>query len=318
MANELTTQGGLGNVFITGATSAVGLAAVRTFAAAGYHVFGSTLGTAAEARQLRAIGAIPTFADLQRAGEVRSAIEAAQADLVINLAPQAANHAIGNSQWNADQIALLTHGTQALMEAATAAKVKFVVHTSYTFAGGHDAPAQAIIDAALTGEQLVLGCSTPACVLRFGFLYGAEQPELATLRDTLRMGRSFSGGSSHAHCSWVTIHDAVRATLLAAQKQPAQAVIAITDGSPAAPLDFFKYFSQAQGLTMPNAGQPFSLNSLLFGTKPLDISMVHMDATPTETEASDTLGWAPRFASFRQGIDDILLTWRAQAGAVQA
>jgi nucleoside-diphosphate-sugar epimerase len=161
MANEITAPGGSGSVLLTGGASAVGRAAIRQFLAAGYRVFAAVDNTDS-ARAIRADGAIPVYPNLLRAGEVRAAIDAAGADIVVNLAPQAANHGLPAEQWGADWIALITRGTQAIMEAATAAGVKFVVHTSPLFAGGHgeSEAAAALIDAARTGEQLVLGCAS--------------------------------------------------------------------------------------------------------------------------------------------------------------
>jgi len=313
MVNEITTQDGGMNVFITGATSAVGRATVRQFIAAGHTVYGATEGSSADARMVRADGAIPVYPDLLRAGEVRSAIETANADVVINLAPQFANHAHSSAQWDARQIALITQGTQSIMEAATAAGVRFVVHTSYIFAGGHDESADSLIDAVRTGEQLVLGCSTPGCVLRFGFIYGTEQPELSALRATMKMGRAISGGDASAHSAWLHSDDAARAVVLAAQKQPNRAVIDITDDMAASSLDFLTYFADSQGLTRPSAGARFSLSGLLFGTKKLDIGRIHVE--PNRAEARSVLDWTPRFSDYRQGIDNMLLTWRAEGVA---
>jgi nucleoside-diphosphate-sugar epimerase len=310
MANEITTPAQSLNVFVTGATNVVGRAVVRQLAAAGHRVFGTASGSIDDARLIRADGGIPAFPDLLRAGELRSAMQAANADVVVNLAPQNINHGLGSAQWNDAAMTLMTHGTQALMEAATAAEVRYVVHTSYLFAGGHDDTAAALIDAARTGEQLVLGCSTPGCVLRFGFLYGAEQPELAALRDGLKMGRGVSGGDPHAHAWWLHAADAARAVLLAVQVQPERQVIDVAAGSPASPFSFLDYFAEAQGLTRPARGNRPSLAGLLFGTKPLDVSAVHVE--PDTTAAQTALGWTPRFPDYRQGIDDMLLTWRAQ------
>jgi 2-alkyl-3-oxoalkanoate reductase len=153
--------------------------------------------------------------------------------------------------------------------------------------------------------------------MRFGFIYGAEQTELSALRASLRLGRALTGVDGHAHSHWLHAGDAARAVLLAAQKQPAETVIDVTDNHPASPLAFFSYFSESQGLTAPASGG-FNLRALLFGQKPLDAAAIEVH--PDVNEAASKLGWTPQFASYRHGIDDLLLTWRAAqtAGGVNA
>lgn len=305
MANEITQVGAI-KVFLTGADNAVGHATTRQLSAAGYRVVSATVGTQG-ARHVRADGGIPAYPDLLRAGELRSAMLAAEADVVINLAPQDANHATpGGAHWDAR---LLTEGTAALVEASTAAGVKFIIHASYVFAGSDDESAESLIDVARTGEQLVLGGSVPACVLRFGFVYGADSPELIALRNRLKMGRSVPGGNPHAHAHWIYAEDAAEAVMLAAQKQPAGAILTVVDGQPASPVEFMGYFAETQGFSRPASGSRPDLRALLLGETPVDVSALHVHAN--SADAQSLLDWTPRHKDYHQGIDDLLLSWRA-------
>ena len=130
MPNEITEIAPL-NVLVTGATGALGREVTRQLSAAGHHVVGTTNGYE-NAAIVRADGGIPAYPDLLRAGEIRSIMLASKTDVVINCAPQIANHLPQKpAHWDAR---LVNEGVAALLEAAQAAEVKFVVHTSYAFA----------------------------------------------------------------------------------------------------------------------------------------------------------------------------------------
>ena len=75
---------------------------------------------------------------------VRSALKAAQATVLIHLAPQASNHVPHiDSDWKATERSL-REGTPALVRAAEAAGIQYLVLVGYAFAGeqvaahGHD------------------------------------------------------------------------------------------------------------------------------------------------------------------------------------
>ena len=141
------------SVFITGATSALGREVTRQLKAAGHRVTGATDGYE-NAALVRADGGIPAYPNLMRAGEIKSILLAAKVDVVINLAPQLANHLPQQrSNWDT---ALLDQGVAALLEASQAAGVKFVVHTSYAFADEESEALEGLLHAVKAGEQKVL------------------------------------------------------------------------------------------------------------------------------------------------------------------
>ncbi len=306
MANEITQETPRMNIFITGADSVVGRAATRLLTAAGHRVFGATTATNLGAKSVRADGGIPTYTDLFRSGELRSAMTAAEADVVINLAPLVANH-VPQVSANWDE-KLLVEGTAALIEAAIAADVKYLIHGSYIFAGGENALSDSLIDAARVGEQLALSGKMPGSVLRFGFLYGAESSELISLRDLMKIGRSVNGGQASSDSYWTYAGDAASAVLRAVQVQPVNVTLNVSDDHPTTPMAFLTYFAQSQGFALPSSRRAPTLRSLL-GTPTADASAIHVDVNTAETKT--TLGWAPRFVDYRQGIDDLLLSWRA-------
>lgn len=295
------------SVLITGATGALAREVTRQLVAAGHQVTGA-VSTSADAAKVRADGAIPAYPDLYRAGELRSVIQGASAKVVLNLAPQLPNH-IPQSPAQFDE--RLAGAATALMEAAAEAGAEFVVHSSYAFADAHAEDAASLLRWVRAAERAALKGSVPACVLRFGFLYGAETDELVSLREALKMGRPVLAGPNNTHASWVYVSDAARAVVLAMQQRPAGAVLSIVDEDPASPAEFLRYFAESQGFSAPGGLSLFAPR-----LSKAQRAILSLNSHADNAAAQERIGWTPRFASFRQGIDDMLLSWRAQERVV--
>jgi nucleoside-diphosphate-sugar epimerase len=189
--------------------------------------------------------------------------------------------------------------------------VKFVVHTSYAFASSHIEALHDFLEAVRAGERKVLHGNVPGCVLRLGFLHGAESPELVSVRDALMLGRVVDSGPDKTHSYWISVPDAARAVIGAVLARPAGAGLYVVENQPVSPAGFLSYFAQSQGITPPGRApryaiwaQPSQAQAALMSVNP-HIAASHM------SEAQEKLGWSPRFASYREAIDDMLLTWRA-------
>jgi nucleoside-diphosphate-sugar epimerase len=306
MANEITEIAPL-SVFITGATGALGREVTRQLRAAGHRVTGATNGYE-NAAIVRADGGIPAYPDLMRAGEMRSVMVAAKTDVAINLAPQLANHLPQVlADWDAR---LVNEGVEALLEAAQDAEVKFVVHASYAFAGEHAEPLDDFLNAVRAGELKVLTGDEPGCVLRLGFLYGAESPELSSVRKTLLMGRMIDCGPDDSHTCWINVPDAARAVISAIQARPAGVLLNVVDDQPVSPAGFLHYFAESQGVTPPGRAPRFAAWAQ---PSKFQSALMHLSPHISNAKAKEVLGWSPRFASHKEAIDDALLTWRAVA-----
>jgi nucleoside-diphosphate-sugar epimerase len=293
------------SVFVTGATGALGREVTRQSKAAGFRVTGATNGYE-NAALVRADGGIPAYPDVMRSGELRSVIQASKAEIVVNCAPQLANH-LPQVRGTAYDARLVDEGVSALLEAAQAAGVKYVVHTSYAFADADSEALDRLIEAVKAGEEKVLHGSIPASVLRLGFVYGAGSPELVSARDTLLQGRPVDCGPSNTHAAWTNAPDAARAVLQAIQ-QRATGRYTIVEDELASPAEFLGYFAESQGMSRPGHASRFAV-----GAQPTKEQLALMSLNPhvSGVEAKDKLGWQPRFPNYRLGIDDVLLSWRA-------
>ncbi|MBI1256049.1 MAG: NAD-dependent epimerase/dehydratase family protein [Chloroflexi bacterium] len=295
------------SVFITGATSALGREVTRQLTHAGHRVTGATTGYE-NAALVRADGGFPAYPDLMRAGEIKSILLSSKADVVIHLAPQAANHLPQQrAHWDAR---LVDEGVSILLDAAQAAGVKFVIHTSYAFADAESEALDGLLHAVKAGEQKVLKSAVPGCVLRMGFVYGAESPELIATRDTLMMGRPVDCGPDNSHAQWINVPDAARAVVLAALQCPAGALLTVVEDQAVSPAEFLSYFADSLGVSRPGRAPQFALWAQ---PKPEQVALMSLSPHVSSADTKEKLGWSPRFATYQAGIDDVLLSWRTTA-----
>lgn len=299
-------------VFLTGATTLIGRETTRHLAAAGYKVIG-TGATQADARAIRDDGGIPAYPNLTRAGETRTAMLTLGREnlVVVNLAAQIANGVpFLPADWASTET-LLIDGTAAMIEAAKAAGATYFVHGSFAFADIHteDAALESVINAIKHAETLVIESGLPYSILRFGYAYGAS-PELEGTSAALRAGRPVYTSEKRARAGWVHAADAAAAIGLALESQPVGSRLTVVDDLTASPADFLGYFSSSQGLGAPSVS---SLSSTLarMALGAVQYGLLNAASHPSNTDTKTLLGWQPRFTTYKQGLDDVLLTWRA-------
>ncbi|NDJ59890.1 MAG: NAD(P)-dependent oxidoreductase [Chloroflexi bacterium] len=309
------------SIFITGATGALARLLTRRLVVAGHIVTGMTL-RADGAKLVRADGALPVFPDPYRAGELRSAMAIKKPSIVINLAPMLANHVpYRPAPWDTR---LLAEGTPALIEAAESFGIDYFLHSSYTFtqatldpAEERMAPLAPLIEAARVAERSVIDATVTASVLRFGFIYGPESVNLRTIYDAMRVGDFPPFGPHDREAHFIHLDDAIATIMLALEKRPNDVAFDVVDDDPTSPPEFLMQFVDALGVRPPTnrSVQGRGLPTL---KRRQQIALMHLDTHVDNAEAKAQLGWTPRFPDFRSGIEDTLMTWRAQDDAATA
>jgi nucleoside-diphosphate-sugar epimerase len=248
------------SVFLTAATSSLGRETTRQLVARGHRVTGLTVGFDG-AVTVRKDGGLPAYSDPYRAGELKSIIKMAAADVVIHVLPQEANvFPHKGLDWASSQ-RVLNDSTAALLDAAASAGAKFVVFLSSaavygdthgewvdeSAGSGSDELAAMVADA----ENKVLHGGVPAAVLRAGTLYGAYDSGMKFLSDAVQNGRAVYLGDTHAYRNWVHEADLAKAAVLAAEGQTAGQVVNVTDDTPTHVSDFVAYLASSMGLSAP-------------------------------------------------------------------
>lgn len=320
MANEMTERTPL-TVFLTGASSGLGKTIAAALIKAGHKVFG-LVDTTQAAHDLRGLGGVAVYADLHRASELQSVLQMAKADVVVNAQPQHFNDA-PFVRVDFDGAAYVAQN-KALAEAAKAVGAKFIVHLSFAWAYGDQHGAvvdesykpnkseNAIVKAAVDGENAILKGDVPSAVLRLGFVYGGGSSALESLLTALRRGRF--AAVDEAEVNWIHEHDAAEAVRRVVEAMPAGEIFNVADDTPVSTLDFAAQFAQALGLQAPGKGLQFLAR---MGLGEFTQTVAKLPVMCSNTKIKAALGWRPMYPTQKNGIEQALLVWRA-AEAVQS
>lgn len=295
------------NVLVTGATGFIGAAAVRALLQHGHRVVGLVRDTA-KGRELTEIGAELAVGDMWQpetyaplVGRVEAVVHAAQ------LKP--------NGGWNRRSIRAM-HESDALMTRTLAAACleqnKLFAYTSgaLTHARSDDewidetAPATPCRLARGHAEMIEeLTAMHHAKGLRFvvlspGFVYGPGGL-MAVMVERLRAGRYPVIGNGRNFWSLVYVEDVGEAYALAVERGTPGQTYFLGDDQPLRRREVIERTADALGAARPG-GMSAWLAGLMLGF-PM-IEAITASIRLRNAKAKQQLGWAPRFASFADGL----------------
>jgi 2-alkyl-3-oxoalkanoate reductase len=303
------------NVFIAGATGAVGRALIPKLIEHGHAVTGTTR-SPARADSIRALGATPAVADGLDREAVVSAVRAAQPDVIVHQMTALAG--LGDPRKFQRSFAatdrLRTEGTDNLLAAAAEVGATVVAQSyagwPYEPVGGpvkdEDAPLMADPPKQMRGTVAALrhveGAVTAAggMALRYGGFYGpgtglvrgGEQWKLVQARKFPIVG---DGGGIWSFCH---IDDAASATLAALEHPVPGAVLNICDDEPAPVRDWLPGLAQAIGAKPPRRVPRFV--GRLLGPHVIQLMCEARGASNARAKA--LLDWTPGVPTWREGF----------------
>jgi nucleoside-diphosphate-sugar epimerase len=307
-------------IFVAGATGVIGQRLVPALVAAGHEVTGTTR-SPARAAELQTAGATAVIVDGLDRRAVTDAVKAAQPDVIVH---QMTALASMRSFRNFDSEFAVTNelrvkGTDNLLEAARQAGTRRFIAQS--FIGWNNARTGSLVKteedpldpdpvpstrrsmAAIRHvEDTVPGAVPEGLVLRYGFFYGhgASDSMLGTVRK--RQMPVVGGGAG----IW-SFTDAATATA-AAVTRGAAGLYNIVDDDPAPVREWLPYLAQCLG-AKPPMRVPAWLGRVLAGQ--LVVSLMTQARGSVNEKAKQELGWAPRYASWREGFP----VWVSEAQA---
>jgi 2-alkyl-3-oxoalkanoate reductase len=313
-------------VFVAGATGVVGQQLVPMLIAAGHEVTGTTR-SPAKATALQAVGATPVIVDGLDRQAVLDAVKAAQPEVIVH---QMTALASMRSFRNFDKEfavtnELRTRGTDYLLEAAQQAGTRRFIAQSFT--GWNNARTGSLVKteddpldpdpvkstrksmaAIRYVEQTVPGAVPEGLVLRYGGFYGHGASD--SLLDIVRKRQMPVVGGGTGIWSFCEVSDAAGATA-AAVAQGAPGLYNIADDDPAPVREWLPYLAECLGAKAPRRA-PVWLGKLLAGD--LVVSLMTQTRGSSNAKAKRELGWAPQYASWREGFR----VWVSTAGQARA
>lgn len=193
---------------------------------------------------------------------------------------------------------------------AMRADAGLLVHASFAFASRMPPrdPLRSLAEAVLDCEALVRSGSTPACVVRLGYLYGPHSRDLRAYLRAFRLGRPYWAGPRDALQYHLHQYDAATALLAAARQRNAGRVFHATDDAPVAFQRFMDTFAR-------RAGRRFALHlpALAAPVARLVVREEHMQqaahAMPAVAPRGRVPGWKPVFSDYRKGLEQVFGAW---------
>jgi nucleoside-diphosphate-sugar epimerase len=315
-------------VLVIGATGAIGTRLVPQLIERGHSVTGTSR-SAARAGTLRALGAAAVTLDVLDAPAVREAVARASPDAIIYQATALAGARFGRSldKTFAATNRLRGQGTDNVIAAARAAGVRALVAQSFApyryapggaLSGTEDDPlladppataretfaAMAHLDEAVTAARGI--------ALRYGGFYGDPDPMVAAVRK-----RQYPLiGDGRGIMSFIHLHDAAAATVLAVEGAAGPAIYNVTDDEPAPMRDWLPALAAALGAKPPRRFPEWA-GRLLMGE---GLSMITQARGAANARAKKELGWSLRYPTWREGFRAIRILrdcfWPVSRGGV--
>lgn len=312
------------NIFVAGATGALGRILVPQLVARGHSVTGMTR-SRSKTDLVRRLGAVPVVADALDPDAVGRAVGESVPEVVVHqLTALSGSLDRRFDRMLAQTNRLRTEGTDHLLAAARAAGVERFVAQSYAGSGApfertggwiktEEDPIdpeppkqmQGVYDAIRHLEQAVVEAHGAA--LRYGSFYGpgtsigldSEGQYIALIRK--RRMPIVGGGTG----IWSFIHlaDAAAATVAAIERD-ARGVFNIVDDDPAPMAEWLPVLAEAVGAPPPRR-VPRWVGRLAAGSTLTTIMTEGRGAS--NAKAKRELGWAPRYASWRTGFREGLI-----------
>ena len=312
-------------VFIAGASGVLGRRLVRQFVARGHAVIGQVRSAKAESTVNEA-GGQPRHADLFDAESLARAAEGC--DTVIHAAtaiPTKQNPTPADWAMN-DHIR--RKGTRCLTEAAAKIGAKTYLQQSIAWVARpkDDSPfdegsplvpdpkIQSAIDAEAIAREAESAEGFTVSILRGGFFYDSESAHTRMIGDSLRKRQLPVIGGGDA--LWAMIHsdDAASAYVSAAEK-PTSGVWHIVDNELVQVRAFLKEFAARLGAPSPRR-VPIWLAKWIAGEQAVEYFT--RSTRTTNERFRREFGWTPRYPTYREGLQEIVVAWKKRASNTTA
>jgi 2-alkyl-3-oxoalkanoate reductase len=312
-------------VFIAGGSGVLGRRLIRQLTARGHSVVAQVRSARAEG-VVRAAGAEPRNADLFDAESLAKAADGC--DTVIHAAtaiptkrkPAPADWAMNDH--------IRRKGTRCLTEAAAKIDAKTYLQQSIAWiarpkdesAFDEDSPAvpDPAIQSAIDAEEIAREAGSvdgfTVAILRGGYFYDSESGHTRMLADGLRKRQMPIIGTGDA--LWAMIHtDDAASAFIAVAEQPQNGAWHVVDNELVAVRAFLGEFAARLGARPPRH-VPVWLARWLAGEQA--VAYFTRSTRTTNARLQRDFAWAPRYPTYREGLDQIVAAWNAESSPAAA
>jgi nucleoside-diphosphate-sugar epimerase len=298
------------NVFVAGASGAIGVPLVRELVAAGHQVTALTR-TPGKQDALRALGATPVVADALDREALVAAVAAARPTHVVH---QLTALPKDGPRRPADLEATNTlriDGTRNLIDAAVNAGARRFLAGSFAILAARGPANPSIRDAAAAAvrsmETQVLEAtnrgSIEGVVLRYGMFYGLEAASTLEMIDRVRRRRLPVVRHDIGQLPVIRIEDAVAATILALDGAPAGSVYDIVDDRAVSMTEIVQALAR-----YTRSPAPFTVPGWLPRlVAPYVARMISLRMPLSNARAKAELGWRPKYPTMSEGVAEMFL-----------
>jgi nucleoside-diphosphate-sugar epimerase len=306
-------------VFVAGATGALGVPLVRLLVEGGHEVVGLTR-TRSKRGQIEALGARAAVADALDEASIAGAVREAAPEVVVHALTALPKGGPSKAKDLDATNEVRTRGTRNLVRAAIVAGARRIVGESIVLAYGQDvdglvtedtpratrAPKpdlQPMTDAVVALEDALLGAAPKIepVVLRYGLFYGGQTGSTAWIAEMLKKRKLPLFGPEDGAIPWIHIDDAARATVLAIERSAPSAVYNVCDDRPCALRSFLATFASAIGAPPPRR-IPLWLVRLLM---PYAANGATLRLRVSNGKAKAELGWTLAYPTVREGLAQV-------------
>lgn len=305
------------NVFVAGATGAIGRPLVRALVSAGHDVVGLT--RSSEKRSvIESAGARAVVADALDESALTAAVVEAKPTHVVHvmtaLPPGGPMRAKDLDATNE----IRTAGTRNLLRASIEAGARRLVAESFFAVYGNANTAQPLIEdgplheASGPFEETVLALrdlenqlraastagSIETIALRFGGIYGPGVPSTAAVIDQARKGQLKVPSGEPGLMPFVHMDDAIGAIVAALEHGVSGTAINVADDEAMAGERFLSLVAEAAGASPPSHVPRF----LVRLGAPLIAELLSWRVPLSNAKAKKELGWLPTYPSVRDGL----------------
>jgi nucleoside-diphosphate-sugar epimerase len=309
-------------IFIAGASGVLGRRIVRELVVRGHSVIGQVRSAKAEAA-VAAAGGEPRQADLFDAESVARAAD--RCEIVIHAATAIpVKEKTKPADWAMNDH-IRRKGTRCLAEAAGKIGVKAYLQQSITWVArpkdesefNEDSPAvpEPAIQSAIDAEQIAREAGSTegftVAILRGGYFYDCESAHTRMIAGALRKRQMPIMGNGNALWGMIHTDDAASAYVAAAEK-PMNGVWHIVDNELVPVRTFLTEFAARLGAPAPRR-VPVWLARWLAGEQA--VNYFTKSTRTTNARFRRDFGWTPKYPTYREGLDQIVAEWKAEAAA---